>query len=75
VYVTGGTVDITVHEVVAKRKLKELHWANGGAWGGTCVDKAFENFLRKLVDSDSKLFFKYKILFSMLLKYSHDFPF
>lgn len=50
--VGGGTVDITIHEVVEDGKLKELNYASGGAWGGTCVDKAFENFLRKLVDNE-----------------------
>ena len=47
-FITGGTVDITVHEVVDRDKLKELYWASGGAWGGTRVDKAFERFLGKL---------------------------
>ncbi|KAL4230693.1 Heat shock 70 kDa protein 12A [Mactra antiquata] len=45
----GGTVDITVHEVMANNKLKELHKASGGAWGGTKVDDAFRQFLIKLV--------------------------
>ncbi|KAH3833377.1 heat shock 70 kDa protein 12A-like isoform X2 [Dreissena polymorpha] len=50
--VGGGTVDITVHEVVAKGKLKELNHASGGAWGGTRVDAAFEEFLQKIVGKD-----------------------
>lgn len=45
----GGTVDITVHEVVVGGNLKELHKASGGAWGGTKVDEAFRQFLIKLV--------------------------
>ena len=45
---TGGTVDITVHEVVAGGHLKELHKASGGAWGGTQVDDAFYQFLVRL---------------------------
>lgn len=49
-YVTsGGTVDITIHEVVDTDKLKELNYASGGAWGGTRVDAAFEKFLRKCI--------------------------
>ena len=36
---TGGTIDITVHEVQQDGHLKELYHANGGAWGGTFVDK------------------------------------
>ncbi|KAK3603238.1 hypothetical protein CHS0354_007568 [Potamilus streckersoni] len=45
----GGTVDITVHEVVGGGKLKELHKATGGAWGGIAVDGAFKQFIIKLV--------------------------
>lgn len=50
--VGGGTVDITLHEVVEENKLKELDSANGGAWGGTRVDAAYENFLKKITDDD-----------------------
>ena len=38
---TGGTVDITVHEVTSSGGLKEMYAATGGDWGGTYVDKAF----------------------------------
>ncbi|XP_060551251.1 heat shock 70 kDa protein 12B-like [Ruditapes philippinarum] len=41
----GGTIDITVHQVIVDGKLRELHKASGGAWGGTMVDKAYEQFL------------------------------
>ncbi|XP_052778299.1 heat shock 70 kDa protein 12B-like [Mya arenaria] len=44
----GGTVDITVHEVSESGELKELYKANGGAWGGTKVDDAYEKFLVKI---------------------------
>ncbi|KAL3879860.1 hypothetical protein ACJMK2_032139 [Sinanodonta woodiana] len=40
----GGTIDITVHEVLSDGKLKELHKASGGAWGGTQVDEAYRQF-------------------------------
>ncbi|KAL3879862.1 hypothetical protein ACJMK2_032141 [Sinanodonta woodiana] len=45
----GGTIDITVHEVLSDGKLKELHKASGGAWGGTQVDEAYRQFLISLV--------------------------
>ncbi|KAL3879867.1 hypothetical protein ACJMK2_032144 [Sinanodonta woodiana] len=45
----GGTIDITVHEVLSDGKLKELHKASGGAWGGTQVDEAYTQFLISLV--------------------------
>ncbi|KAK3600518.1 hypothetical protein CHS0354_028718 [Potamilus streckersoni] len=44
----GGTVDITVHEVLHGGHLRELFKANGGPWGGTTVDKAFKDFLESL---------------------------
>ena len=50
--VLGGTVDITVHEVVEKETLREIHKASGGAWGGTRVDEAFRNFFIKIVGKD-----------------------
>jgi len=46
---TGGTVDITVHEVAANGKLRELHKATGGCWGGTTIDKAFLDLLDNIV--------------------------
>lgn len=45
----GGTVDITVHEVQESNTLREVRAANGGAWGGTMVNKAFEGLLRDIV--------------------------
>ena len=45
----GGTVDITVHEVMAKGNLKELLKASGGAWGGTQIDQAYWGFLCNLL--------------------------
>lgn len=53
---SGGTVDITVHEVMVGGTLRELHKASGGAWGGTKVDESFRQFLIKLV---GKLFLFY----------------
>ena len=35
----GGTIDTTAHEVQPDGHLKELYRADGGAWGGTYVDK------------------------------------
>ncbi|XP_060567544.1 heat shock 70 kDa protein 12A-like, partial [Ruditapes philippinarum] len=45
----GGTIDITIHEVLRNGNLKELHKASGGAWGGTKVDAAFEAFLSEII--------------------------
>uniref|UniRef100_A0A8C4T7V9 Heat shock 70 kDa protein 12A-like n=1 Tax=Erpetoichthys calabaricus TaxID=27687 RepID=A0A8C4T7V9_ERPCA len=45
---SGGTVDITVHEVLDDGSLKELQKASGGGWGGFSVDSKFTAFLRQI---------------------------
>lgn len=47
--ILGGTVDVTVHEVLQDGTVKEVHAASGGGWGGTMVNKAFENLMEELV--------------------------
>ncbi|XP_023193068.1 heat shock 70 kDa protein 12A-like [Xiphophorus maculatus] len=42
----GGTIDITVHEVLEGGFLKELHKASGNDMGGQTVDRKFKEFLR-----------------------------
>lgn len=49
---TGGTADITIHQVAEDGTLKELHSASGGAWGGIKVDQAFEQLLIDIVEED-----------------------
>ncbi|XP_049340669.1 heat shock 70 kDa protein 12A-like [Astyanax mexicanus] len=44
----GGTIDITVHEVVKDGHLKELHRVSGSDRGGQTVDTNFKTFLREL---------------------------
>ncbi|XP_052814740.1 heat shock 70 kDa protein 12A-like [Mya arenaria] len=51
----GGTVDITVHEVLYNGGLIELHKASGGAWGGIKVDEAYEKFLDEVTGSKDVL--------------------
>ncbi|XP_061163955.1 heat shock 70 kDa protein 12A-like [Saccostrea echinata] len=48
----GGTADITVHQVDNDGTLRELHRATGGAWGGTKVDAAYEQFLIDIVEEE-----------------------
>ena len=55
---SGGTVDITIHQVKDQGRLKELHKASGGAWGGTKVDDAFRQLLVKIVTDDVFLAFQ-----------------
>ena len=50
--VSGGTIDITVHQIQPDNTLKELYKANGGNWGGTYVDKAFRDLLADIVGND-----------------------
>ncbi|XP_053399649.1 heat shock 70 kDa protein 12A-like [Mercenaria mercenaria] len=54
----GGTVDVTVHEVMSDEKLKEIYKASGGAWGGTKVDDAFYNFLSEIAGTSVMAKFK-----------------
>ncbi|KAM9343704.1 heat shock 70 kDa protein 12A-like [Pholidichthys leucotaenia] len=44
----GGTIDITVHEVLEEGSLKGLHKASGNDLGGQTVDKKFKEFLSKI---------------------------
>ncbi|GLD68496.1 heat shock 70 kDa protein 12A-like protein [Lates japonicus] len=44
----GGTIDITVHEVLDGGALKELHKASGNDLGAQTVDKKFKEFLREI---------------------------
>ncbi|KAM9343935.1 uncharacterized protein KZ484_016320 [Pholidichthys leucotaenia] len=44
----GGTIDITVHEVLSGASLKELHKASGNNLGGQTVDRKFKEFLREI---------------------------
>ena len=50
VCLTGGTIDVTVHQVTQLGGLREVFFASGGGWGSTLVNKAFENFLKDIVD-------------------------
>ncbi|XP_038128977.1 heat shock 70 kDa protein 12A-like [Cyprinodon tularosa] len=44
----GGTIDITVHEVLEHRVLRELLKASGNNLGGQTVDRKFKEFLRDI---------------------------
>ncbi|XP_048778297.2 heat shock 70 kDa protein 12A-like [Ostrea edulis] len=45
----GGTVDVTVREVLGDRSLKEITKASGGAWGGLKVNDQFYQYIKELV--------------------------
>ncbi|XP_060577016.1 heat shock 70 kDa protein 12A-like [Ruditapes philippinarum] len=49
----GGTVDITVHETQPDGTIRELYKANGGPWGGTKIDEAFQAFLEDVAGVDT----------------------
>ncbi|XP_071001926.1 heat shock 70 kDa protein 12A-like [Oncorhynchus clarkii lewisi] len=48
----GGTIDITVHEVLQGGTLKELHKASGNDMGGGTVDKNLKMFLREIFSDE-----------------------
>ncbi|CAG0894447.1 unnamed protein product [Darwinula stevensoni] len=55
----GGTVDITVHEVMdQKGNLKEVYKATGGACGAIEVDKAFLSLLSSIMTAEFLAKFK-----------------
>lgn len=48
----GGTVDITVHEILTNNQLKELAPGSGGAYGSMHVDLEFMGYLKERLTSD-----------------------
>lgn len=51
-------MDITVHEVLSSGRIKELHKASGGAWGGTYVDEKFFDIIKEVVGDENFELFK-----------------
>ena len=49
---TGGTIDITIHEITPSGGLKEVHAASGGGWGGILVDEAFKRLLIDIIGEE-----------------------
>ncbi|KAG8185066.1 hypothetical protein JTE90_017080 [Oedothorax gibbosus] len=49
----GGTVDITVHEIIDEHgTIKELHKATGGPYGSVGIDLEFEKLLEDIFGAD-----------------------
>ena len=59
----GGTVDITVHQIMGLdgHHLKELHRATGGPYGSIGVDLAFEHLLDGIFGADFMAHFKARL--------------
>lgn len=51
-FLTGGTVDITVHRKEVNGSLSSLHAATGGPWGGQMVTKEFVDFITEIVGNE-----------------------
>lgn len=49
----GGTADITVHESTRQGRLKDIHRASGGDWGGTQVDRCFMHMLSSVMGPEA----------------------
>lgn len=52
IFFAGGTIDITVHEVVEEGHLKELHAASGNDMGGQRVDGNVISFLKDIFSEE-----------------------
>ena len=73
-YLTGGTVDITCHEVQSNDKVREIHPATGGAWGSIYIDQNFEEVLHKIFGKDFIRGYKKEYpndWFDFMLKFEH----
>ena len=49
--ITGGTVDLTAHEVLSSGGVKEIHTSISGPWGGAKVDDNFVKLLEEVLGS------------------------
>ena len=60
-----GTTDIVVHEKVTGGKIKEVHEANGGPWGGASVDEEYLQLLTSIYGEH--------VLRQFRLDYTHEY--
>ncbi|RUS74897.1 hypothetical protein EGW08_017343, partial [Elysia chlorotica] len=44
----GGTIDCVAHKIRKDGRIRELFRATGGAWGGTIIDRQFQNLLEDI---------------------------
>ena len=51
-FFSGGTVDVAVHKITDKNKVKESYKSTGGPWGGTAVDERFLHLLENIVGKE-----------------------
>ena len=51
-YLSGGTADLSVHEILADRNLREIYRADGDALGGIMVDLEFFKFMEGIFGSN-----------------------
>ncbi|XP_069117052.1 heat shock 70 kDa protein 12A-like [Argopecten irradians] len=61
----GGTVDITIRQVLEDRSLREVHQATGGAWGGMKVNDQLLEFISCIVGEN--------VLAELRLNYKSDY--
>lgn len=59
-YFSGGTADVTVHEKLNGGRLREVHQACGGPWGGVMVDSYFIRLLTGIVSALAMSEFMFK---------------
>ena len=49
---TGGTIDVTIHEMLEDGRVRELYKATGGPWGGDKVNEAFIEYLCDILSKE-----------------------
>ena len=59
-FFTGGTIDITVHEVIESDFVTEIVEPTGGPWGGANVNAAFWTLLERAFHRGSEVFRRLK---------------
>lgn len=56
--ISGGTIDITLFEIVKEGALREILPSSGGEWGGNVVNIKYLEFLEKMVGKEAFSTFK-----------------
>ena len=51
-FTSGGTLDTTAYRIAPEKSFQQIHQVSGKDMGGTKVDEAFVEFLKRLLGKD-----------------------